>query len=165
MLFYYLCTVGEKLHKEAYPQGAQSKDADVYKWVALHSGSPAVCQREHEGAHLWRPDEGGDEERVVRGYAVLQWDKQGFDLAKRKPDVGEAFDSPCGTSWPTRARSALWSHAPGNEAPSPGPAARESYGSPRSRSESGCAAGAARCRCQIQAERSRPRRRARAQAR
>jgi len=98
MLFYYLCTVGEKLHKEAYPQGAQSKDADVYKWVALHSGSPAVCQREHEGAHLWRPDEGGDEERVVRGYAVLQWDKQGFDLAKRKPDVGEAFDSLWGPS-------------------------------------------------------------------
>jgi len=92
MLFYYLCTVGEKLHKEAYPQGAQSKDADVYKC------SPAVCQREHEGAHHWRPDEGGDEERVVRGYAVLQWDKQGFDLAKRKPDVGETFDSPWGPS-------------------------------------------------------------------
>ena len=28
MLFYYLCTVGEKLHREAYPQGAQSKDAE-----------------------------------------------------------------------------------------------------------------------------------------
>ena len=98
MLFYYLCTVGEKLHKEAYPQGAQSKDADVYKWVALHSGSPAVCQREHEGAHRWRPDEGGDEERVVRGYAVLQWDKQGFDFAKHKPDVGERFDSRWGPS-------------------------------------------------------------------
>src|SRR6266480_4439106 len=62
MLFYYLCTVGEKLHKEAYPQGAQSKDADVYKWVALQS------------------------------------DKQGFDLAKRKPDVGETFDSRWGPS-------------------------------------------------------------------
>ena len=66
MLFYYLCTVGEKLHREAYPQGAQSKDADVYKWVTLHSGSPAVCQREHPAEHRWRPDEGGDEERVVR---------------------------------------------------------------------------------------------------
>jgi len=66
MLFYYLCTVGEKLHREAYPQGAQSKDADVYKWVTLHSGSPAVCQREHAAMHRWRPDEGGDEERVVR---------------------------------------------------------------------------------------------------
>ena len=33
MLFYYLCTVGEKLHREAYPQGAQSKDADVFKTV------------------------------------------------------------------------------------------------------------------------------------
>src|SRR5256712_11435802 len=98
MLFYYLCTVGEKRHKEAYPQGAQSKDADVYKWVALHSGSPAVCQREHEGARRWRRDEGGDEERVVRGYAVLQWDKQGFDLAKRKPDIGQTFDSPWGPS-------------------------------------------------------------------
>src|SRR5437667_72640 len=66
MLFYYLCTIGEKLHREAYPQGAQSKDADVYKWVLLHSGSPAVCQREHPAEHRWRPDEGGDEERVVR---------------------------------------------------------------------------------------------------
>src|SRR5713226_10583115 len=65
MLFYYLCTVGEKLHREAYPQGAQSKDADVYKWVMLNSGSPAVCQREHPADHRWRPDEGGDEERVV----------------------------------------------------------------------------------------------------
>jgi len=35
---------------------------------------------------------------VVRGYAVLQWDKQGFDLAKRKPDVGETFDSRWGPS-------------------------------------------------------------------
>src|SRR5439155_829485 len=67
MLFYYLCTVGEALHKQAYPQGAQSKDADVFKWVTLTSGSPAVCQREHEGPHRWRPDEGGDEERIVRG--------------------------------------------------------------------------------------------------
>src|SRR5438552_226982 len=98
MLFYYLCTVGEALHKQAYPQGAQSKDADVFKWVTLTSGSPAVCQREHEGPHRWRPDEGGDEERIVRGYAVLQWDKQGFDLAKRKPDIGEAFESRWGPS-------------------------------------------------------------------
>jgi hypothetical protein len=98
MLFYYLCTSGERLHKEAYPQGAQSKDADVYKWVTMHSGSPAVCQREHGGPHVWRPDEGGDEERVVRGYAVLQWDKQGFDLAERKPDVGETFASRWGPS-------------------------------------------------------------------
>ncbi|HEY7623559.1 MAG TPA: hypothetical protein VIA63_00880 [Candidatus Limnocylindria bacterium] len=98
MLFYYLCTVGEKLHKEAYPQGAQSKDADVFKWVELHSGSPAVCQREHPDEHRWRPDEGGDEERIVRGYAVLQWDKQGFDLAKTKPDIGQRFPSPWGPS-------------------------------------------------------------------
>ena len=98
MLFYYLCTVGEKLHREAYPQGAQSKDADVFKWVTLHSGSPAVCQREHPAIHRWRPDEGGDEERVVRSYSVLQWDKHGFDLAKRKPAVGEQFDSPWGPS-------------------------------------------------------------------
>src|SRR5438876_433687 len=89
MLFYYLCTVGEKLHREAYPQGAQSKDADVYKWVLLHSGSPAVCQREHPAAHRWRPDEGGDEERVVRSYAVLQWDKEGSEFGKTKPDLGE----------------------------------------------------------------------------
>ena len=98
MLFYYLCTVGEKLHREAYPQGAQSKDADVYKWVTLYSGSPAVCQREHPAIHRWRPDEGGDEERVVRSYAVLQWDKEGFDLAKTKPEVGERFDSRWGPS-------------------------------------------------------------------
>ncbi len=98
MLFYYLCARGAKLHREAYPQGAQSKDADVYKWVTMHSGSPAVCQREHPGAHEWTPDEGGDEERIVRGYAVLQWDKQGFELATRKPDVGETFDSRWGPS-------------------------------------------------------------------
>ena len=98
MLFYYLCAVGERLHKQAYPQGAQSKDADVYKWVSLHSGSPAVCQREHPGPHEWRPDEGGDEERIVRGYAVLQWDKQGFDPSTRKPNVGEQFDSKWGPS-------------------------------------------------------------------
>ena len=98
VLFYYLCTAGERLHKEAYPQGAQSKDADVFKWVTMHSGSPAVCQREHDGVHVWRPDEGGDEERVVRSYAVLQWDKEGFDLEKRKPAVGETFDSRWGPS-------------------------------------------------------------------
>jgi hypothetical protein len=98
VLFYYLCTVGEKAHREAYPQGAQSKDADVHKWVTLHSGSPAVCQREHAGVHAWRPDEGGEEERVVRDYAVLQWDKQGFEMAKKKPSVGETFDSPWGPS-------------------------------------------------------------------
>ena len=98
MLFYYLCTVGERLHREAYPQGAQSKDADVHKWVTMVSGSPAVCQREHSGPHQWRPDEGGDEERVVRGYAVLQWDKQGFALAKERPNVGDRFDSPWGPS-------------------------------------------------------------------
>lgn len=98
MLYYYLCTKGEKLHREAYPQGAQSKDADVHKWVTMHSASPAVCQRAHDGAHAWRPDEGGDEERIVRGFAVLQWDKQGFDLAKAKPGVGERFESPWGPS-------------------------------------------------------------------
>lgn len=93
MLFYYLCIPGEQTHREAYPQGAQSKDADVHKWVTLHSGSPAVCQREHPGPHRWRPDEGGDEERIVRGYAVLQWDKQGFEAGRAKPDVGERFES------------------------------------------------------------------------
>jgi hypothetical protein len=93
LLFSYLCTKGEALHREAYPQGAQSKDADVHKWVTMHSGSPAVCQRPHDGAHAWRPDEGGDEERVVRGFAVLQWDREGFDLEKRKPSVGQVFDS------------------------------------------------------------------------
>lgn len=98
MLFYYLCTSGEQKHKEAFPQGAQSKDADVFKWVTMFSGSPAVCEREHPGAHRWRPDEGGDEERIVRGYAVLQWDKEGFDLAKTKPNVGDRFDSRWGPS-------------------------------------------------------------------
>lgn len=98
MLFYYLCTLGEELHRAAYPTGAQSKDADVYKWVTMHSGSPAVCQREHPAAHEWRADEGGDEERVVRGYAVLQWDKQGFEVGRKKPDLGERFDSPWGPS-------------------------------------------------------------------
>ncbi|HEV8229889.1 MAG TPA: hypothetical protein VGQ86_08030 [Candidatus Limnocylindria bacterium] len=98
MLFYYLCAVGEERHREAYPLGAQSKDADVYKWVTMHSGSPAVCQREHPGAHRWRPDEGGEEERVVRGYAVLQWDKAGFESDRPKPDVGEQFDSRWGPS-------------------------------------------------------------------
>ena len=98
MLFYYLCVPGEQKHREAYPQGAQSKDADVYKWVTMHSASPAVCQREHRGAHEWRPDEGGDEERIVRGYAVLQWDKEGFDLERAKPNVGERFESRWGPS-------------------------------------------------------------------
>lgn len=98
MLFYYLCTKGEALHKTAFPQGAQSKDADVYKWVTMHSGSPAVCQRQHDDGHAWRPDEGGDEERVVRGYAVLQWDKAGFDSAAVKPNVADTFDSKWGPS-------------------------------------------------------------------
>ncbi len=98
MLFYYLCAKGAAHHREAYPQGAQSKDADVHKWVSMHSGSPAVCQREHPGAHLWHPDEGGQEERVVRDYAVLQWDKQGFDAGRPQPTVGDAFDSPWGPS-------------------------------------------------------------------
>lgn len=98
MLFYYVCAVGEKAHLEAYPQGAQSKDADVYKWVTMHSGSPAVCQRAHDGPHRWRPDEGGVEERVIRGFAVLQWDKQGFDVGRPKPPVGERFASPWGPS-------------------------------------------------------------------
>ena len=98
MLFYYLCTEGGQLHREAYPQGAQSKDADIHKWVTMHSGSPAVCQREHPGPHAWRPDEGGEEERVIRGFAVLQWDKQGFDAGRAKPSVGETFDSPWGPS-------------------------------------------------------------------
>ena len=98
MLFYYLCTTGEGLHREAYPQGAQTKDADVFKWVTMHSASPAICQRQHDGAHAWRPDEGGDEERVVRGYAVLQWDKAGFDPGTAKPSVGGQFDSKWGPS-------------------------------------------------------------------
>ena len=98
MLFYYLCTVGEQEHRKAYPQGSQSKDADVFKWVTMHSGSPAVCQREHEGIHRWRPDEGGDEERVVRGYSVLQWDKEGFDASRAAPNVGEQFMSRWGPS-------------------------------------------------------------------
>lgn len=98
MLFYYLCTAGEKLHREAFPQGAQTKDADVFKWVTIHSGSPAVCQREHPGQHSWRPDEGGDEERVVRDYAVLQWDKAGFPGTTRQPKVGDRFDSDWGPS-------------------------------------------------------------------
>jgi hypothetical protein len=98
MLFYYLCTIGEQKHREAYPQGAQSKDADVYKWVTMHSGSPAVCQREHPDGHRWRPDEGGDEERIVRGYAVLQWDREGFEPGVRKPQVAETFDSRWGPS-------------------------------------------------------------------
>ena len=98
MLFYYLCTVGEQEHRKAYPQGAQSKDADVFKWVTMYSGSPAVCQREHQGMHRWRPDEGGDEERVVRGYAVLQWDKEGFEPGRARPAVGDRFDSRWGPS-------------------------------------------------------------------
>jgi len=98
MLFYYLCTVGEEQHRAKYPQGAQSKDADVFKWVTMHSGSPAVCQREHAGLHRWRPDEGGDEERIVRSYAVLQWDKQGFDPGVPKPSIGERFASRWGPS-------------------------------------------------------------------
>lgn len=98
MLFYYLCTAGEQKHREAYPQGAQSKDADVFKWVTLHSGSPAVCQREHPGAHSWRPDEGGEEERIVRGYAVLQWDREGFESGTRVPRPGDEFASRWGPS-------------------------------------------------------------------
>jgi hypothetical protein len=98
MLFYYLCTIGEQTHREAYPHGAQSKDADVFKWVTMHSGSPAVCQREHPEAHHWRPDEGGDEERIVRGYSVLQWDREGFEAGASRPAVGEMFDSRWGPS-------------------------------------------------------------------
>ena len=98
MLFYYLCTTGEALHREAYPQGAQSKDADVFKWVTMYSGSPAVCQRQHDGPHVWRPDEGGDEERVVRSYAVLQWDKEGFEEDRTPPGVGERYASRWGPS-------------------------------------------------------------------
>jgi hypothetical protein len=93
VLFYYLCTKGESLHRQAYPQGAQSKDADVYKWVTMFSASPAVCQRQHDGVHTWRPDEGGDEERIVRSYAVLQWDRAGFESDRPKPEVGEKFES------------------------------------------------------------------------
>jgi hypothetical protein len=98
VLFYYVCSKGERLHREAYPQGAQSKDADVHKWVTMHSGSPAVCQRQHPGAHAWRPDEGGEEERVVRDYAVLQWDRQGVDPGRPQPKVGDTFDSAWGPS-------------------------------------------------------------------
>jgi hypothetical protein len=93
VLFYYLCTAGEALHRKAYPQGAQSKDADVFKWVTMHSGSPAVCQRQHEGTHTWRPDEGGDEERIVRGFAVLQWDREGFESDRPIPAPGDRFVS------------------------------------------------------------------------
>lgn len=96
MLFYYVCTIGEKLHKDAFPQGAQSKDADVHKLVTMHSGSPAVCQRQHSGTHEWRPDDGGEEERVVRGYAVLQWDKAGFPEGTNVPRVGDRFGSAWG---------------------------------------------------------------------
>ncbi|MBM4421202.1 MAG: hypothetical protein FJ034_06395 [Chloroflexi bacterium] len=98
MLFSYLCAEGAALHRDAYPQGAQSKDADVNKWVAMFSGSPAVCQREHPGPHRWLPDTVGDEERVVRGYAVLQWDTAGFDPGMPKPSVGDRFDSRWGPS-------------------------------------------------------------------
>ena len=98
MLFYYLCTVGVQEQRKAYPQGAQSKDADVFKWVTMHSGSPAVCQREHPDMHRWRPDEGGDEERIVRSFAVLQWDREGFESDRPRPDVGEKFMSRWGPS-------------------------------------------------------------------
>jgi hypothetical protein len=98
VLFYYLCTEGEKLYRDANPQGAQSKDADVYKWVTMHAASPAVCQRQHDGLHAWRPDEGGDEERVVRGFSVLQWDREGFESDQPRPDVGDKFDSRWGPS-------------------------------------------------------------------
>ncbi len=98
MLFYYLCTVGEKLQIEKYPNGAQTKEADVYKWVTMVSGSPAICQQPHEGPHRWRYDESGAEERVCRYFAVLQWDAHGFPLDARKPDVGEKWDSPWGAS-------------------------------------------------------------------
>jgi len=98
MLFYYLCTVGEQKFRDTYPQGSQSKDSDVFKWVSMHSGSPAVCQREHEGLHRWRPDEGGDEERIVRGYGVLQWDKEGFEPGTPIPSVGDRFTSRWGPS-------------------------------------------------------------------
>lgn len=98
VLFSYLCGVGESLHRQAYPQGAQTKDADVHKWVTLFSGSPAVCQRQHEGAHQWRPDLEAEEERVLRGYAVLQWDKAGFDPGVAKPEIGTSFDSSWGPS-------------------------------------------------------------------
>ncbi|HUQ42618.1 MAG TPA: hypothetical protein VM052_08965 [Candidatus Limnocylindrales bacterium] len=98
MLFYYLCTVGEQKFREVYPQGSQSKDADPYKWVTLYSGSPAVCQREHPEMHRWRPDEGGDEERVVRGYAALQWDREGFDPGTKIPELGADYASRWGPS-------------------------------------------------------------------
>jgi hypothetical protein len=98
VLFYYLCTTGEKLQNEKYPQGAQTKDADAEKWVTMHSGAPAVCQQPHEGPHRWRPDEGGVEERVVRYYAVLQWDKEGFTPELPKPASGSRWDSPWGPS-------------------------------------------------------------------
>ena len=98
VLFYYLCTKGEALHRQAYPQGAQSKAADVFKWVTMFSASPAICQRQHDGTHAWRPDEGGDEERIVRGFAVLQWDRAGFESDEPKPDVGRNFVSTWGPS-------------------------------------------------------------------
>ena len=98
MLFYYLCTVGEQKFREVYPRGSQSKDSDPFKWVTMHSGSPAVCQREHPEVHRWRPDEGGDEERIVRGYAVLQWDREGFDEGTTVPAVGDKYDSRWGPS-------------------------------------------------------------------
>lgn len=98
MLFYYLCTVGEQIQNEKFPQGAQTKDADVHKWVTMHSGSPAICQQPHEGPHRWRPDEGGVEERVCRYFAVLQWDAQGFPLDAPKPSIDDRWESPWGPS-------------------------------------------------------------------
>src|SRR5207244_4464687 len=161
MLFYYLCTVGEKLHREAYPQGAQSKDADVYKWVTLHSGSPAVCQREHPADHRWRPDEGGDEERVVRSYAVLQWDKEGFDLAKTKPEVAERFDSRWGSSVPAHTQrgedarhSARLSRRPTSRGTSSPTRVRISRGSPGRASGAPSRAPAARASCRSRRSRS-----------
>jgi hypothetical protein len=48
--------------------------------------------------HRWRPDEGGEEERIVRSYAVVQWDKEGFPDGTRKPGIGERWDSRWGPS-------------------------------------------------------------------
>src|SRR5439155_24496624 len=97
-LLRYRGTLGEGQRLAAHPQGAQDKDSDVYDCVTMFSGAPAVCHREQSGHHRWRPDEGGEEERIVRAYAVLQWDKEGFDPGRPKPKVGEDFDSRWGPS-------------------------------------------------------------------
>ena len=66
--------------------------------MTLDAGTERPTGREHPGLHRWRPDEGGDEERIVRGYAVLQWDKEGFEAGTAVPNVGDRFASRWGPS-------------------------------------------------------------------